>query len=168
MNDNGNATHPEEAPQAPVALAAPAALAPAPAAPVAAPAAPVAAPAAPVAAPAAPAAAPAAPVRPDCPDLQKAKAKAARRAKAKASRKAKATADALVQARKAKAGKTSPKVWASTLGGAAAFTFWTIATATFWKGTFSADTLAALIGSTTTIVAAAAAYLKADQLRSGE
>jgi len=104
----------------------------------------------------------------DRPALQKAKAKAARRARAKANQKAKAKAQALAQDRKAKAAKTSPKVWASTIGGAIAFTFWTIATATFWKNTFSAETLAALIGSTTTIVAAAAAYFKADLLRSGD
>jgi hypothetical protein len=97
--------------------------------------------------------------------LHKATAKAARRAKAKANRKAEATAQALA-ARTAQAAKPSPKVWASTIGGAVAFIFWTVATATFWKNTFSADTLAALIGSTTTLVAAAAAYLTADPLRS--
>lgn len=96
--------------------------------------------------------------------LAKAKAKAARRATAKANRKAKAKADALA-ARKAAAAKPSPKVWASSLGGAVAFCFWTIAAATFWKNTFSSDALAALVGSTTAILAAAAAYLKADPLR---
>jgi hypothetical protein len=60
----------------------------------------------------------------------------------------------------------SPKVWAGTVAGAVAFSFWTIATATFWKNTFSSDALAALVGSTTAILAAAAAYLKADPLRS--
>ena len=80
----------------------------------------------------------------------------------------KAKAKAKAHARKVKAAKTtSPKVWASSLGGAIAFSFWTIATATFWKNTFSPETLAALVGSTTTIVAAAAAFLKADRLRSG-
>jgi hypothetical protein len=61
--------------------------------------------------------------------------------------------------------KTSPKVWASTIAGAIAITFWTIAAATFWKNTFSSEALAALIASTTTIVSAAAAYLTRDQLR---
>jgi hypothetical protein len=60
----------------------------------------------------------------------------------------------------------SPKLWAGSIAGAIAFSFWTIAAATFWKNTFSSDALAALVGSTTTIVAAAAAYLKADPLRS--
>jgi hypothetical protein len=60
----------------------------------------------------------------------------------------------------------SPKLWAGSIAGAIAFSFWTIAAATFWKNTFSSDALAALVGSTTAIVAAAAAYLKADPLRS--
>lgn len=60
----------------------------------------------------------------------------------------------------------SPKVWAGTIAGAVSFSFWTIATATFWKNTFSSDALAALVGSTTAIVASAAAYFKADPLRS--
>jgi hypothetical protein len=61
---------------------------------------------------------------------------------------------------------TSPKVWAGTIAGAVAFSFWTIAAATFWKNTFSSEALAALVGSTTAIVAAVAAYLKTDPLRS--
>ena len=59
----------------------------------------------------------------------------------------------------------SPKVWAGGIAGGVSFTFWTIAAATFWKNTFSSDALAALVGSTTTIVSAAAAYLRADPLR---
>jgi hypothetical protein len=70
------------------------------------------------------------------------------------------------KARAAKAANTvSPKTWATTVAGAIAFSFWTIAAATFWKNAFSSETLAALTASTTTIVAAAAAYLKRDQLR---
>ena len=144
MNDNGSATHLDEAQ---LAVETPAAGALNPGSPPVPPAPP-----SPPAPPAPPAPAPAPPDA--SPALRKAKG-ATRRAKAKA-------------ARQAKAAKTSPKVWASTLGGAIAFAFWTIATATFWKNTFSAETLAALIGSTTTIVAAAAAYFKADLLRSGE
>jgi hypothetical protein len=60
----------------------------------------------------------------------------------------------------------SPKVWAGGVAGAIAFSFWTIAAATFWKNTFSSETLAALVGSTTAIMAAAAAYFKTDPLRS--
>ena len=63
------------------------------------------------------------------------------------------------------ANTVSPKTWATTVAGAIAFSFWTIAAATFWKNAFSSETLAALTASTTTIVAAAAAYLKRDQLR---
>lgn len=59
----------------------------------------------------------------------------------------------------------SPKVWAGSIAGAVSFSFWTIATATFWKNTFSSDALAALVGSTTAIVSATAAYLKTDPLR---
>lgn len=61
--------------------------------------------------------------------------------------------------------KTSPKVWATSLAGAISFAFWTIAAATFWKNTFSSDVLAALVGATTTIVAAAAGYHRTDPLR---
>jgi hypothetical protein len=59
----------------------------------------------------------------------------------------------------------SPKVWAGGIAGGVSFTFWTIAAATFWKNTFSSDALAALVGSTTVIVSAAAAYLRTDPLR---
>jgi hypothetical protein len=59
----------------------------------------------------------------------------------------------------------SPKVWAGSIAGAVSFSFWTIATATFWKNTFSSDALSALVGSTTTVVSAAAAYLRTDPLR---
>jgi hypothetical protein len=59
----------------------------------------------------------------------------------------------------------SPKVWAGGIAGGISFTFWTIATATFWKSTFSSDVLAALVGSTTVILSAAAAYLRTDPLR---
>jgi hypothetical protein len=59
----------------------------------------------------------------------------------------------------------SPKVWAGSIAGAVSFSFWTIAAATFWKSTFSSDALAALVGSTTTIVSAAAAYWRTDPLR---
>ena len=59
----------------------------------------------------------------------------------------------------------SPKVWAGGIAGGISFTFWTIASATFWKTTFSSDVLAALVGSTTVILAAAAAYLRTDPLR---
>jgi hypothetical protein len=69
--------------------------------------------------------------------------------------------------RKAKAATTiSPKLWAGTIAGAIAFSFWTIAAATFWKNTFSTEALAALIASTTAILSAAVAYFKADPLRS--
>lgn len=59
----------------------------------------------------------------------------------------------------------SPKVWAGGIAGGISFTFWTIASATFWKTTFSSDVLAALVGSTTVILSAAAAYLRTDPLR---
>jgi len=59
----------------------------------------------------------------------------------------------------------SPKVWAGSIAGAVSFSFWTIAAATFWKHTFTADALAALVGSTTTLVSALAAHFKVDPLR---
>jgi hypothetical protein len=59
----------------------------------------------------------------------------------------------------------SPKVWAGSIAGGISFAFWTIASATFWKGTFSGDVLAALVGATTVIFSAAAAYLRTDPLR---
>ena len=59
----------------------------------------------------------------------------------------------------------SPKVVAGGTAGAVAFSFWTIAAATFWKHTFTSDALSALVGSTTAIVSTAAAYLRNDPLR---
>jgi hypothetical protein len=64
------------------------------------------------------------------------------------------------------AAKTSPKVKAGTLAGAIATLFWAIAAATFWKNTFDSGTLAILVASTTTILAAAGAYFTTDPLRS--
>lgn len=58
--------------------------------------------------------------------------------------------------------KPSPKVVAGTLAGAISTAFWTVAAATFWKHTFSSEALAALIAPTTTLISAAAAYVKAD------
>jgi len=101
-------------------------------------------------------------------DLQQATAEAARQAKAQANRKAKAKAQKRAQARKAQATKVSPKVSAAGFAGAFSFTLWTIASATFFKNTFTAEVLAALVGATTTIVADAAAYFRADPLRSGD
>jgi hypothetical protein len=46
----------------------------------------------------------------------------------------------------------SSKVAVSSVGAAISALFWTIAAATFWKGTFSDATIAALTGFTTTIV----------------
>lgn len=57
----------------------------------------------------------------------------------------------------------SPKTFAATMAGALSILFWTIATATFWKGTFTAEELTALTTSTTTVVAALFAYLMPDK-----
>jgi hypothetical protein len=57
----------------------------------------------------------------------------------------------------------SPKTFAATAAGALSILFWTIATATFWKGTFAAEELTALTTSTTTVVAALLAYLVPDR-----
>jgi hypothetical protein len=59
----------------------------------------------------------------------------------------------------------SPKVWAGSIAGAVSVTFWTIAAATFWKDTFSSEALAVLVGSTTAIASAVAAYLRTDPMR---
>lgn len=59
----------------------------------------------------------------------------------------------------------SPKVWAGSIAGAASASFWTIAAATFWKHSISSDSLAALVGSTTTLASATAAHIKRDPLR---
>ncbi len=57
----------------------------------------------------------------------------------------------------------SPKTFAATVAGALSIIFWTIAAATFWKGTFAAEEMAALTTSTTTVVAALFAYLMPDK-----
>jgi len=61
--------------------------------------------------------------------------------------------------------KVSPKVTAGASAATVATAFWTIATATFWKHTFTPAALALLVSSTTTIVGSAAAYLRTDPLR---
>lgn len=57
----------------------------------------------------------------------------------------------------------SPKTFAATVAGALSILFWTIAAATFWKGTFAAEELTALTTSTTTVMAALFAYLMPDK-----
>lgn len=47
----------------------------------------------------------------------------------------------------------------ATIAGALSIVFWTIAAATFWKGTFTTEELATLTTSTTTLTAALFAYL---------
>ncbi len=61
--------------------------------------------------------------------------------------------------------KVSPKVTAGASAGVVSTAFWTIATATFWKHTFTPDALAVLVSSTTAIVGSAAAYFRTDPLR---
>ncbi len=57
----------------------------------------------------------------------------------------------------------SPKTFAATVAGALSIVFWTIAAATFWKGTFATEELVTLTTSTTTVVAALLAYLMPDK-----
>jgi hypothetical protein len=57
----------------------------------------------------------------------------------------------------------SPKTFAATVAGAVSILFWTIAAATFWKGTFATEELVAMTTSTTTVMAAVLAYLMPDQ-----
>ncbi len=57
----------------------------------------------------------------------------------------------------------SPKTFAATVAGALSIIFWTIAEATFWKGTFTTEELATLTTSTTTLVAALFAYFVPDK-----
>jgi hypothetical protein len=59
----------------------------------------------------------------------------------------------------------SPKVLAGAFGAAVSTVFWTIAVATFWKGTFSPEQLAALVGSTGVVVGTLLGYLVRDPAR---
>lgn len=59
----------------------------------------------------------------------------------------------------------SPKANFAGLGAALATIFWAIAAATWWKQTFSPETLATLTGATGTIMSFGFAYWKADPLR---
>ena len=53
----------------------------------------------------------------------------------------------------------SSKVFMGLLTGIVSMIFWTVAVVTFWKGTFSAETLVILATSTTTAVIALVAQL---------
>lgn len=57
---------------------------------------------------------------------------------------------------------SSDKVNVSSAGAAVSALFWTIAAATFWKGTFSDATIAALTGFTTTVVVFVLGFLIPD------
>ncbi len=59
----------------------------------------------------------------------------------------------------------SPKTNAAAIGAAIATIFWSVATATFWKGAFSDATLAALTGATATLLGYVLSYLQTDVLR---
>jgi hypothetical protein len=59
----------------------------------------------------------------------------------------------------------SPKVLAGGFGAAVATVFWTIATMTFWKGTFTAEQLTALTGSTAVVISVLLGYLIRDPAR---
>ena len=56
----------------------------------------------------------------------------------------------------------SPKTFAAVLAGIASILFWTIAVATFWKGTFTIEELAALTTGTTAGATTLMAYLMPD------
>lgn len=60
-------------------------------------------------------------------------------------------------------GMISPKVFAAAAAGMVSIVFWTIAVATFWKGTFTAETLTVLTTVTTTALSSLAAYLVSDK-----
>lgn len=57
----------------------------------------------------------------------------------------------------------SPKTFAAVLAGIASILFWTIAIATFWKGTFTSEELVALTTGTTAGITTLMAYLMPDR-----
>jgi hypothetical protein len=60
----------------------------------------------------------------------------------------------------------SPKTLAGSLGSAIAILFWTIASATFFRGQFDETAIIALTGATSTLAAFALSYLIPDPARS--
>ncbi len=67
--------------------------------------------------------------------------------------------------RKRRSGWTiiSPKTFAAVLAGIVSVLFWTIAIATFWKGTFTSEELVALTTGTTAGATTLLAYLMPDR-----